>query len=127
MRATLATGFLLLASPLVAQPMVACDEAAKGLLKVWPELKEVGGVKTGPALLKDESARWEVPVFAFWRAAEEKKRGSDDMIWNTVIIYSDSLVQCAYGSLPAGKKPPAVRNLDYYEANRAEVLTMLAM
>jgi hypothetical protein len=127
MRTSLATLFLLFATPLVAQPLVACDEAAKGLLKVWPELREVGGVKTGAALLKDSKASWEVPVFAFWRAAEEKKRGNDDLIWNTVIIYSDSLVQCAYGSLPAGQKPPAVRNLDYYEANRAKVLTMVTM
>ncbi len=116
---------LFVAGAATAQPMMDCDQAANGMLAIWPELKAVGGVETGAELRASPEASWQVPSFAFWRAAKEKQMGSQDFVWNTVIIQADSLLQCNIASLPAGQRPPKVEHLDFYNQNRAAVLGAL--
>jgi hypothetical protein len=118
---------LLTAGAANAQPLVNCNTAADSLLKIWPELKAVGGVKSGTELRASADASWNVPAFAFWRASMEKQKGSRDLVWNSVIIQADALLQCNIAALPAGQKPPQTKDLAFYYRNRAAVLRSLVI
>ncbi|WP_027243615.1 hypothetical protein [Leisingera daeponensis] len=99
-----------------------CEASASNMLKIWPEIASLADVENGSQLLADNKKAWEWSTFVFWRGAMEKMRGNKDLVWNSLILTSDALAQCAAAAGPAPTDLPNDHALMFYSEHRMATL-----
>ena len=117
-----AVALVFLANSAFAEVQQDCVTAADQIFSVWPEMAQMAGVKSGSALMDDPRQAWETSTFVVWRSAMEKMWGSQDLVWNSLILLADKVAQCAADVMPPPEDLPNPVPLRFYLDNRDMVL-----